>query len=123
MKYSILLVLMLFPVTVQAQFDDAVVQSYANEVFENVQGYIEEYGEIDGIPYVSGRVNEHINFSFVRTMVGMIVVTNNNIVLLNTWQKEKKGIYSYTVIIDRKYVVTLMYHNAGKMIIVYSKLD
>lgn len=121
MKTLLTAILLLTATTAQAQFQHQSVQYYANEVFENVQGYIDEYGEQDGIPYARGFTSEHMDFGLVRTMVGLATTTNRNVELLNSWRKVDNG-YQYSVVIDRKYAVVIMYHTHAKgLVVAYSE--
>jgi len=104
----ITITLSLTALTVQAQLSNSTAQSYANEVFENAQGYIEEYTESDGTEIARGFANEHLDFSMIRTMVGLIASTNSNVEVVQSWQRTGEN-YNYGVVIDRKHVMVVYY--------------
>src|SRR5690554_2995934 len=123
MKTLLTAILLLTAATAHAQFQHQSVQSYVNEVFENVQGYIDEYGERDGMPYARGFTSKHMDFELVRTMVGLATTTNRNVELFESWSKTDNG-YNYTVVIDRKYVVLIRYYAPSKGLgIIYSEIN
>lgn len=123
MKTLLTAILLLTATTAHAQFQHQSVQSYVNEVFENVQGYIDEYGERDGTPYARGFTSKHMDFELVRTMVGFATTANRNVELFESWSKTDNG-YNYSVVIDRKYAVVIMYHTQSKgLVIAYTEID
>src|SRR5690554_4526515 len=117
------ILLLLTATTAHAQFKHQPVQSYVNEVFENDQGYIDEYGGQDGVPYARGFTSEYMDFELVRTMVGFATTTNRNVELFESWSKTDNG-YNYSVVIDRKYAVVVMYHTQSKgLVIAYTEIN
>lgn len=116
MKTLLTTLLLLITVNANAQFSNGVVQSYVNEVYENVQGHVEEYGIKDTSEYSIGYASEYMDFSLVRTMIGIIATSNRNIELAQTWINTGKGQYRYAVVIDKKYIVLIMYRDSDKMI-------
>lgn len=107
---------LLFTTTATAQFTSSTAQNYANEVSENVQGYIDRYGETDDGDYAVIQVNEHISFSLVRTMVGMIASTHSDVRVVRSWQREN-DYYEYGALIGRSDLMMLLYFPETNQII------
>ena len=108
MKTPLIIIALLIPITATAQLSNSKAQMYANEVFENAQGYIEEYTENQGAEIARGFANEYMDFSILRTMIGMIASTNSNIEVVQSWKREGDN-YQYGVVIDRKHVMVVYY--------------
>ena len=116
MKTLLTITLLLLTVNANAQFSDGAVQNYANQVYENVQGHVDEYGTQKGSEYSIGYTSEYMDFSLVRTMIGLITTSNGNIELAQAWSNVGNGQYTYAVVIDKKYIILLMYRDKDKML-------
>ena len=108
MKTLLITIALLIPITAHGQLSNSKAQSYANEVFEMASGYIEEYKYRDGGEFAIGYTSEHSNFSTLRSMIGLIATTNQNIEVVQSWTR-KGDSYQYGVAIDRKYVMVVHY--------------
>lgn len=116
MKTLLTTLLLLITTNVNAQFSDKAVQSYANEVYENVQGHIDEYGIIEGSEYAIGYASQYMDFSLVRTMIGLITTSKSNVELAQAWSNAGNAQYTYSVVIDKRYILLIMYRDDDKMV-------
>ena len=118
MKTILSITLLFIATTASAQVSNNVAQNYINEVFEMSQGFIDTYGvHENGAEYARGSVNEHMSFSLLRTMIGMITSTNSNIELVESWTRSGDN-YTYMVLIDRKHLLITVYQESGNNLIV-----
>jgi hypothetical protein len=116
-KIILTITIMLFATTVQAQFNNTAVNTYVNNVFENVQGHLDKSGEHEGTPYVMGYASEYMDFSLVRTMISIITSTDDRVQLYKSWTKQDTG-YQYSVVVDRTNLVVLNYREEDKLILI-----
>ena len=105
MKYALTTFLLLITINAHAQFSHKAVQAYTNEVVESVQGYIDNTGESEeDYPYTTIKVNESMNFSSVRTMVGLITKSYSDVNVFQSWKKNNEW-YEYWVVVGNTPVV------------------
>lgn len=116
MKTILTTLLLLITVNAHAQFSNGAVQSYANEVYENVQGHIDEHGIHEGSEYAMGYASQYMDFSLVRTMIGLIATSKSNVELAQAWSHTGNAQYTYAVVIDKTYILLIMYRDSDKMI-------
>jgi negative regulator of sigma E activity len=115
-KILLILTIMLCSTNVYAQFNNEKANSYVSNIFENVQGHIEETGEYDGNLYVMGRTSEYLDFSLVRTMISIVSSSDERIQVIKAWTKSGTS-YEYGVVIDRKHVILLRYRDEDKLLV------
>jgi hypothetical protein len=116
-KILLILAIMLCYTNVYAQFSNEKVNSYVNNVFENVQGHIEETGIRSGSQYAIGRSSQYLDFSLVRTMISIIASSDERVQVFRAWTKSD-NLYEYAVVIDRKHLILINYRDEDKLIVI-----
>ena len=115
MKTLLIAIIIMMPVIGSAQNQTAM--RIASDVAEMTQGYIGETvnaGEVTGIQVVP---NEYMDFSMMRTMIGMIHHSHHDLSVAQSWKKKDDG-YIYVLARNRTEFYAI-YYTDGNLIVYY----
>ena len=111
-----LIILLLLSAPVMAQNHDTAMR-IASDVAEMTQGYIgdtKNTGEVAGIQVVP---NEYMDFSMMRTMIGLIHHSHHDLSVAQSWKKDDDG-YVYVLSRNRNEFYAI-YYTDGNLIVFY----
>ena len=115
MKTLLIAIIIMMPVIGSAQNQTAM--RIASDVAEMTQGYIGETKSFDGVVGIHVVPNEYMDFTMMRTMIGMIHHSHHDLSVAQSWKKEDDG-YIYVLARNRTEFYAI-YYTDGNLIVYY----
>lgn len=105
MKTLITATILLFTTTAYGQFSIPEVNTFANEIVETHDGYINSY-EADGkYEYAIVNIPSVYNFDLVRSMTSVVISRYADVETVNPWRVTDDNIRQTTIQVSNHYVV------------------
>lgn len=114
MKTLLIAVFFLLPQIAQAQFEQKSLRNITNDVFSNVQGYVDQYGKSDGMNYVMGASSKYLDANITRTMIDLALTGHP---VISGWKREEDR-FLKSILVEDKYITTVAYVPALNLVII-----